>query len=200
MGMDQLTERQRKIYELIEEGIKEHGFPPTVREIMNILGVKSTSLIHKELMQLEEYGYIQNDPSKPRTIVLKKNLEEQKIDNLMVPVIARLSPDPDSLFDIDEYIIYPKSEKTPRFAYKMKGYSLIEKGIYDKDILFFSDDEPAKDKDIVIALADKATIVAELAHDSKSRTILKPKNKAFHDICPDKCLVAGKLIALLRRY
>ena len=60
MGMDQLTERQRKIYELIEEGIKEHGFPPTVREIMNIMGEKSTSLIHKELMQLEECGYIQN--------------------------------------------------------------------------------------------------------------------------------------------
>lgn len=195
MGDNQLTETQDRIYKIIVDRINENGFPPTVREILKEIGGNSTSQVHNDLKVLENLGYIQNDPAKPRTITVTKNENSVKY----IPLISKLNPQKEYL-ESTGIVPFPNNIESPtKFAYKMKGNSLIEKGIFDQDILLFSEDE-ASDGDIVIAYADDSTIVAELAHEQNGKLYLKNHNSALNDIHPDSCIVCGTLSAIIRTF
>ena len=199
MSDNELTERQIKIYNLIKEKTIENGFPPTVREITGMLGSKSLFEIHKDLIQLEKMGYIKNSPDKPRTHVIKKDLEGKAngVSVFFVPIISKLNPEKNNMETIGFFPYVNETEKLPKFAYRMKGYSLIQKGIFEKDLLFFSEKTPV-DGEIVIAYADSATIVAELAHDENENIYFKVSNSAMSDIYPNSCTICGSLSAVMR--
>lgn len=193
MSDNQLTENQERIYKIIEEKINENGFPPTVREILKELGENSLAYVYNELKVLENLGYIKNDPTKPRTRTVKK----EENDVIFIPMISKLNPQKNYLDSVG-MLPYPNQVgNPPKFAYKMEGYSLIEKGIYDQDVLIFSNNG-ASDGDIVIAYADKSTVVGEMAHEENGKLYLKIHNSALNDIHPDSCIVCGTLSAVIR--
>lgn len=195
MGDNQLTEMQDRIYKIIVDRINENGFPPTVREILKEIGGKSTAQVHNDLKVLESLGYIQNDPAKPRTIKVIKDENSIKF----IPLISSLNPQKEYL-ESNGIVPFPTDIKnSTKFAYKMKGNSLIEKGIFDQDVLLFSENK-ASDGDIVIAYADESTVVAELAHEQSGKLYLKNHNSALHDIHPDSCIVCGTLSAVIRTF
>lgn len=193
MSDKQLTERQKQIYDIIKEKINNDGFPPTVREILKITGETSTDKIYRELKVLEKLGYIQNDATKPRTRTIKN--DENKV--IFVPIISKLVPNKNYLNTTGMYPLPNDVGTITKFGYRMKGYSMIGKGIYDQDMLFFSDNE-ASDGDIVIAYADKVTVVAEISHDQSGKLYLKVHNSALSDIHPKECIVCGKLSGVFR--
>lgn len=198
METQPLTERQKKLYRILNDEINKHGFPPTVRELLPLLGVKSTSLVYAELKNLEKAGYIQKDPTKPRAITITKNVDKYSATGatkIGVPLIDHLDRDKNRMI-IKEYVPFTK-QNSADFAYRMKGFSLVESGIYDGDLLYFSD-TAVNEGDIILAYADTATIVAELGYNENGSIVLKPKNASIHDIQPKNYYIAGKMVALLR--
>ena len=162
--MDTLSTKQKEIYNVIKDSILNKGYPPSVREIGELVGLKSTSSVHAHLNTLEKKGYIRKDPTKPRTIEITDdtfNLTRREVVN--VPMIGTVAAGMPILAseNITDYFPIP-SELLPNtdiFMLKVKGESMINVGIHDGDQIIVSKQSTAKNGDIVVALIeDSATV------------------------------------------
>lgn len=193
----ELTERQQKVFSFLTSYWNENGYSPTVREIQSAIDTESTQTIFIALNELEEAGYIKREKEKPRAITIIKSSDSGNATTL-APIVKRIRTSQLLLDNSNISSFYPLPDKQVQestFLYQMEGNALVEKSIFDKDMLIFEITEHAEDGDIVAVLADDAPVVRILA---ENKTILKPANRAFSDIEPNSIEIIGKLVSLIR--
>jgi repressor LexA len=198
-----MTSRQRRILEFIGSTVRDRGYPPTVREIGEAVGLTSSSSVHAQLANLEKAGYLTKDPTKPRAVTLAR---EPRAEAVAVPLVGRIAAGAPVMAEenIEEYVAVPRAfaGRTGHFALRVSGDSMIEAGILDGDVVVVKQGSSADDGDIVAALMpgaaeDEATV--KRLHRSGDRVVLQPQNPRYAPIEMTDGRLLGKVVAVLRR-
>jgi len=194
--MKRISAKALATYEYILERSAE-GVPPTVREICNDLGYKSTSTAHKLLVELEESGYIDRESGLNRNI--KVNTEKV----LQVPVVGTVAAGRPitAIQNVEGYIPFKARGYSygDLFALNIKGDSMINIGILDGDMVVAKQSNYADDGEIVVAMIeDEATV--KRFYKREGRFMLKPENNDYEPIMCDEVAILGKVIACIRSY
>ena len=204
--MSDITQRQQRILDFIARTVRERGYPPTVREIGEAVGLTSSSSVHAQLANLEKKGLLHKDPTKPRAMTLAP---EHRAEGVAVPVLGRIAAGEPVLADehIEDRILVPADfVRRPggqgHFALRVTGQSMVGAGILDGDVVVIRSQPSASDGDIVAALlpgpAEDEATVKRLGHDGP-RAMLIPENPAFDPIELADGRILGKVVAVLRR-
>lgn len=196
MSKPSLTEKQLNVYNFLVKKVGE-GIPPTVREICNATGIKSTSTVHGILNILEQGGYIYRDPKYSRAIKI------EGADNVaQVPVIGKVTAGQPILAveEIEDYIPYPTKDSTGLFALRVMGYSMKNIGIMDGDIVVADKDAYVRSGDIIIGMDGDEATVKRLIKEPNGQIIFMPENEDFEPIYPENPSVLGKVIGSYRKY
>ena len=195
MSKRPLTEKQQDVYNFIIKQMNE-GFPPTVREICNNTGIKSTSTVHAILGVLEEEGYIVRDAKNSRAIKI-----DSGFDASMVPLVGRITAGKPILAveEIEDYIPYPSKDSEGLFALKVVGYSMKNVGIMDGDIIVADKNSACRNGDIVVGMDGEEATVKRLVIKDK-QVIFMPENEDFDPIYPENPTVLGKVVGSYRKY
>ena len=193
-------QNQQRILDFIKREIELKGYPPSVREICQAVGLKSTSTVHAHLNHLEDQGLIRRDSTKPRALEV---LDGSQWRGRSVPLVGRITAGLPILAveNIEEYLALPLSltGRDDCFCLRVQGESMIEAGIMDGDIVVLRRQDSAENGDIVAALVgDEATLKRIFYEDGRVR--LQPENSAMDPIYVDSAAVLGKLIALIRQF
>jgi repressor LexA len=200
--MSDITARQQRILSFISETVRERGYPPTVREIGEAVGLTSSSSVHAQLANLERMGLLHKDPTKPRAMTLS----EPKPDGVVVPLVGRIAAGAPILAeeDVEDHLTVPGSytSDAPHFALRVAGDSMIEAGILDGDVVVVRSQDAADDGDIVAAVlpgpAEDEATVKRLGHRG-DRVILIPENPSMQPFEMGDGRIAGKVVAVLRK-
>lgn len=192
-----LTEKQRLVYEYLAKQLSAGGIPPTVREICNATGIKSTSTVHGILNILEENGYILRDSHFSRGIRL-----DSSFDATMVPLIGKVTAGQPILAveEIVDYIPYPTKDADGLFALKVQGLSMRDAGILDGDIIVADKNAPCRNGDIIIGMDGDEATVKRLLIKGDGQVIFMPENPDFDPIYPKNPSVLGKVVGSYRKY
>lgn len=173
-----LTNKQKLILEYIKEQKSEKGYPPSVREMCNYVGLKSTSTVHSHLKTLEELGYIRRDPTKPRAIEVFNEINQEIIS---IPVIGQITAGEPILAqqNIEEYIPLPISliKGNDNFILKVKGESMINAGILNKDYVIIDRTNYADNGQIVVALINSEHATVKRFFKDGNMVRLQPENE-----------------------
>lgn len=205
MGSDyqDLTIKQQEILEFIKDRILSAGYPPSVREIGEAVGLSSTASVHSQLSNLEKKGYIRRDPTKSRTIEITDDefgLSRREFVN--VPMVGRVAAGEPILArqNIRDYFPIPVSymPNVQTFMLRIKGDSMINAGIMDGDNVIVRQQNTANDGDIVIALIGDSATVKTLRHDKDGVLYLQPENDALSPIYPESCEILGVVFGVFR--
>lgn len=201
----ELTRRQGQILDFIRAEIHRRGFPPSVREIGEAVGLSSSSTVHSHLAALEAKGLIRRDPSKPRALeVLDYRDNDRAVDYgavQAVPLVGSVAAGSPILAaeNIEATMPLPAElagEST--FILRVKGESMIEAGILDGDFVVVRQQPTANNGDIVVAmLEDEATVKRFFREADRIR--LQPENSTMDPIYARDVTVLGKVVALFRR-
>lgn len=200
--LDDLSGKQRKVYLYLKSYIEEKGYPPSVREICDAVGVKSTSTAHGHLQRLEKKGLIRRDNTRPRAIELLDEDTAAKSKTMTVPLVGRVTAGEPILAteNIEEYMALPsffvRDENS--FVLSVKGESMIGAGIYDGDFIIVRKQNYADDGDIVVAMIEDSATVKRFFTEGK-RIRLQPENPTMEPILVDECAILGKVTGLMRR-
>ena len=202
--MSDITARQQRILDFIAETVRERGYPPTVREIGEAVGLTSSSSVHAQLANLEKMGLLHKDPTKPRAMSL--STEESKATGTVVPLIGRIAAGTPVMVaeQIEEYVSVPTdfARSGEHFALHVAGDSMIGAGILDGDMVVIRSQETASDGDIVAAVmpgpAEDEATVKRLGHDG-ARVMLIPENPALSPFEMLDGRIVGKVVAVLRK-
>ncbi|MBM7854131.1 repressor LexA [Desulfohalotomaculum tongense] len=200
-----LNEREQSILNVIKENIREKGYPPSVREIGQSVGLSSSSTVHGYLKKLEQKGYIRRDPTKPRAIEI---LEEQKYnrtagdDDLVdVPLLGQVAAGNPLLAveNCEDILSLPRSFTGygELFMLKIRGDSMIEAGILEGDLVLVRRQPNATDGEIVVALLDGEATVKRFFKE-KNHIRLQPENPNMAPILVRDVQILGKVVGLLR--
>lgn len=195
--MDKLTEKQNEIFEYIKEIISQRGVAPSVREIGQAVGLRSTSSVQYNLNALEQAGYIKRDANLKRTLRIAGSAENVTHIPLLgtvtagVPILATQQ--------IEEYIALSGVSGNNLFALHIKGDSMINAGILDGDIVVVEQTPVADNGDIVVALIGEEATVKRF-YKEKGHFRLQPENDKYDPIIVDECAILGKVKTLLRSY
>lgn len=208
--MLKLSNPQQAIYDYIKSFQETHGYPPSVREICNAVGLRSTSTVHGHLERLEKKGLIRRDPTKPRAIELVE-LQKGRLRTHPTPIVGRVTAGPPILAqeEIEGYVPLPFSfvHSEDSFILNVKGDSMINAGILDGDQLVVMPDAKVYNGDIVVAM------IAEAASNEGSATVkrfylegnrvrLQPENSFMQPIYADAkdVSIVGKVVGLIRQF
>lgn len=203
--MHDLSPRQRQILDFIRREVATKGYPPSVREVGQAVGLRSSSTVHGHLGKLEELGYIRRDPTKPRAIeLLDKALPPDPIrkDIVHAPVVGRVTAGTPILAveNIEDYFPLPRdfAHYEEVFMLKVRGDSMIEAGILDGDYVVVRGQNHAENGDIVVALLeDEATVKRFYREDGVIR--LQPANANLQPILVKDVKILGKVVGVFRR-
>lgn len=189
--------RALEIYNYIRDCIQNRNFSPTVREICEEVGIKSTSTVHYYLQMLEEKGYIVKDPLKKRTIKLPGST--YKAIPLLGTVTAGIPIT--AIQEVEEYIPVNNLSGSAEdyFALHVRGTSMIGAGIMDGDIAIVRRTPVADNGDIVVAMIDDEATVKRFYRES-DHVRLQPENPAFEPILTTEVVILGKVVMLMRNY
>ncbi|WP_345752841.1 transcriptional repressor LexA [Microbacterium rhizophilus] len=207
-----LSDKQLAILEVIQRSIQSKGYPPTMREIGDAVGLKSLSSVTHQLGQLELSGYLRRDPGKTRAMEVLIDLPGQSGENLdagvpsvgdaaMVPLVGRIAAGVPITADQQVEEIFPLPRqlvgKGELFMLKVSGESMIDAAICDGDWVVVRVQNTAENGDIVAAMLDgEATVKVFRQRDG--HTWLLPRNSAFEPILGDEAVVLGKIVAVMR--
>ncbi len=196
-------DKQSEIYNFIKRQVQLKGYPPSVREICDGVGLRSTSTVHGHLARLEKKGYIRRDPTKPRAIELIKDsvIRKELID---IPIIGKITAGKPILAveNVEDTFTLPLNfTKTNNelFMLKVSGTSMIEAGILDKDLAIIEKINTAKNGDIVVALIDNEATIKRFFKE-KDHIRLQPENSTMSPIIVDDCAILGVLVGIYRKY
>lgn len=220
-GSRPLTARQKNILEAISEAIDEHGYPPSMREIGDLVGLASLSSVTHQLTRLEEMGYIRRDPKRPRAIeilgegeqaepaaetsVLRLPLlptfEQSSEDLATVPLVGRIAAGSPIAAEqsIEDVMTLPRQlvGNGDLFMLRVKGDSMVDAAICDGDWVVVRTQNTAQNGDIVAALLeDEATVKTFRQRDG--HTWLLPQNTQYEPILGDRATIMGKVVSVLR--
>ncbi len=200
--MENLTERERKVYEYIRGVLERNGYSPSVRDIQDALGIKSTATVHSYIERLESKGYIKREQGKSRT--LRTDGGESDSTTVKVPIVGQVAAGLPILAaeNLDGYIEFcaPKGTLPSEiFALRIKGRSMIEAGIMDGDTVIVSRTSYVDNGDIAVVLIDdEATVKTFYRENGHFR--LQPENSGMKPIITKEAVILGKVIASLRYY
>jgi repressor LexA len=204
MSYDLLSDKQKKILEFIKNELLNRGYPPSVREICDAVGLKSTSTVHGHLERLEKKGFIRRDPTKPRAIeVIDDSFTPVKREMVNVPILGRITAGQPILAveNIEDYfpipVDYMPNEIT--FMLRVEGESMVNAGIFDGDLILVKKQNYAYDRDIVAALIDDEVTVKRYFKE-EDHIRLQPENDFMSPIIVDNVYVLGKVVGLFRRF
>lgn len=201
--MEDLTQRQQEILDIIKKEIAKKGYPPSVREIGEAVGLTSSSTVHNHLNTLEQKGYIRRDPTKPRAIeVLDGSSNNELLHNTVhVPLIGQVTAGQPimAVENIEDYFPLPfdmvKSDSV--FMLRVQGESMIDAGILDHDLVLVRQQNTANNGEIVVAMIeDEATV--KRFYKEKSCIRLQPENSAMAPIYAENVTILGKVIGVFR--
>jgi repressor LexA len=205
-----LTGRQQEIWDFLVGYVDRHGYPPTVREIGQSVGLASPSTVHAHLANLERAGFLRRDPTKPRALELlagRKPRGEHAAEEprQRLPLLGQIAAGGPLLAEqnVEDEIGVPEPlARAGDFLLRVKGESMIEAGILDGDIVVVRRQPDARDGEIVVALAgddesaDEATVKRFFREDGRIR--LQPENAALEPIYADHVQVLGKVVGVFR--
>lgn len=205
-----LTARQQEIWNYLVEYVDRHGYPPTVREIGEQVGLASPSTVHAHLANLERAGLLRRDPTKPRALELigRERREAQPVagelaDVLRLPLVGEIAAGGPLLAEenIEEFLPMPASTKGD-FLLRVKGESMIEAGILDGDLVIVQRAQDARNGEIVVALAgddestDEATV--KTFYREQGRVRLQPENSSMEPIYAKHVQILGRVVGVFR--
>lgn len=204
MSQGKISAKQKEILDYIKSEILERGYPPAVREICEAVNLKSTSSVHSHLETLEKNGYIRRDPTKPRAIEIIDdgfNLSRKEIVN--VPIVGTVTAGQPILAveNIESYfpLLAEDLPNSDIFMLKVKGESMINKGIYHGDKILVQKQSDAMNGEIVVALIDDSVTVKTF-YKEKDCIRLQPENDTMDPIIVPDCAILGKVIGLYRKF
>jgi repressor LexA len=202
-----LTERQREVYEFVVSYADGHGYPPTVREIGEAVGLASPSTVHAHLANLERAGYLRRDPTKPRALELSHRERAAGAEVRVLPLVGEIAAGGPLLAEenVEDHLAVPEplSRGGEEFLLRVKGDSMIEAGILEGDYVVVHRQQTARDGDIVVALAgedeaaDEATVKRFFREKGQIR--LQPENSALEPLYPGHVQILGKVVGVFRR-
>ena len=208
-----LTARQQEIWGFLVDYVDSHGYPPTVREIGEAVGLASPSTVHAHLANLERAGLLRRDPTKPRALDLighrrsardETNVPVRGVHTL--PLLGQIAAGGPLLAeqDIEDYIAVPEplARGGEEFLLRVKGDSMINAGILEGDLLVVRRQQDARDGEIVVALAgddettDEATV--KTFYREAGRIRLQPENDLLDPIYAEHVVILGRVVGVLR--
>lgn len=204
-----LTERQQQVLDYISHTVVERGYPPSVREIGDAVGLSSPSSVHAILNALVEAGAIRKDPSKPRAIVVvdQKMSAARSSDERVrdVPVLGRIAAGTPILAaeHVEEVLPLPVDlvGNDPVFLLEIKGDSMIGAGIFEGDLVAVRSQPDALDGEIVAALIDGEEATVKRLRREAGKVILVSENPSYEPmVFSDGVELVGKVVSVLRRY
>lgn len=206
MGKEKLTDKQTQILEYIRHEILAKGYPPSIREICQAVDLKSTSSVHAQLSSLEAKGYIRRDLTKSRSIeIIDDDFSLTKRELVNIPIVGTVSCGQPILAEqnIEDYFPVPPeyihNTNNQTFMLRVKGDSMINVGIYEKDLVIVEQCSSARNGEIVVALIeDSATVKTFYKENSYIR--LQPENDYMDPILVEHCEILGRVIGLFRNF
>ena len=203
----ELTQRQREFYDFIVDRIREDGYPPTIREIMDAFGIASTNGVRTTLFALEKKGYIRRHPMRSRGIELTDYMEKLPAQGIRkIPIIGRVAAgEPvlavqniEGMLTVDESFV-PAEDV---FGLRVHGESMKNAGILDGDYVLARQQNAAEKGDIIVAIIGEDATVKRYVPD-KGFVQLMPENEHYDPIIvsrhSENFRIAGKVIGLMRR-
>ena len=205
--MNDLSAKQQQILEYMKAEVREKGYPPSVREICEAVGLKSTSTVHGHLARLEKKGYIRRDPTKPRAIEIldeaPHNPDLPTRELVQVPIVGNITAGTPilSVENIEDTFPVPVDyvHNDTVFMLKVRGDSMIEAGIFDKDLILVRQQSNASNGDIVVALIEDYATVKTFFRE-KDFVRLQPQNASMNPIIVRDVTILGKVIGLFRKF
>jgi repressor LexA len=206
----ELTGRQQEIWDFLVDYVDRHGYPPTVREIGDAVGLASPSTVHAHLANLERAGLLKRDPTKPRALELsgrgRREPGKREEPRRTLPLVGEIAAGGPLLAEdnVEEYYAVPEllERGGADFLLRVKGDSMVEAGILDGDIVVVKREQTAENGDIVVALAgddetaDEATVKRFFREDGRVR--LQPENSTMEPIYSAHVQVIGKVTGVFR--
>lgn len=204
-----LTARQQEIWQFLVRYVDDHGYPPTVREIGEAVGLASPSTVHAHLANLERAGLLRRDPTKPRALELvghrRAEARPEREPEPRLPLLGQIAAGSPLLAEenVEDLIAVPEPlGRGADFLLNVRGDSMIEAGILDGDTLVVRRQDDAENGDVVVALvaddesADEATV--KTFYREANRVRLQPENSALQPIYADHVQLLGKVIGVFR--
>ena len=205
--MTKLSKRQQAILEYIKEQVIDKGYPPSVREIGEAVGLASSSTVHGHLSRLEKKGFIRRDPTKPRAIEVL-SLEEAssipKSEAIFAPVIGKVTAGIPitAVENIDDYVPLPNTIAASGeniFVLIVEGESMIEAGILDGDMVIVKQQQTANNGEIVVAMTEEGEATVKRFFKEKDYIRLQPENATMDPILLSSVSILGKVAGLYRQ-
>jgi repressor LexA len=200
-----LTGRQQEIWDFLVDYVDRHGYPPTVREIGEAVGLASPSTVHAHLANLERGGLLKRDPTKPRAIELvgRERRESPAASVERLPLLGQIAAGGPLLAEenVEDHLAVPETLRGD-FLLRVKGDSMINAGILDRDIVVVQRTQDARNGEIVVALAgddesaDEATVKRFFREDGRVR--LQPENDALEPIYAKHVHILGRVTGVFR--
>jgi len=204
--MEKLTGKQEAVLKVIKKTIAEKGYPPTVREIGNTVGLSSSATTQFHICKLAEKGYLRKNNTKNRTIeLLVPNEYAEKNKNVIsIPLLGKVTAGspieaievPDEYFQVPSYIV-PKNKEV--FALTVQGESMINAGIYDGDTIIVERKQKASNGEKIVALTDDNEVTVKTFYKERGRVRLQPENDTMEAIILPSVTILGKVIGLYRK-
>ena len=203
--MEVLTKRQKDVLNVIKKYIATNGYPPTVREIAEIMKLSSPATIQVHLDMIEKKGYIKKHGNMNRTIELLVNNEYENTQAMDIPLLGKVTAGSpiEAIENPNEYFTVPSSlvnGKKEIFALNVSGDSMINAGIFDNDIVIIEKSNTAHNGDIVVAMNDDNEVTIKRFYKENNHFRLQPENDYMEPIILDNVTILGKLIGLYRAF
>lgn len=204
--MKDLTDRQKDIFQYIKRSVNDKGYPPSVREIGNAVGLQSSSTVHGHLAKLETKGYIKRDPTKPRAIEFVQASDDNSSPVIHVPVLGKVTAGLPitAVENVEEYFPLPEhftaNHNSEIFLLNVVGDSMIDAGIHDGDRVIVRKQNIAHNGEIIVAMTEDDEATVKRFYKEKGYYRLQPENTTMEPIYLDNVIVLGKVVGLFREF
>ena len=198
MKQIEIEQKIKEMYNFLQEYSEEFGFPPSIREICNKMSIKSTATVYDYLNKMRNKGWLDKMPAKKRAIILPN-----KTQFASIPLIGSIKAgSPNFAYEnLECYYPLPPDfqDNSTDFALRVDGDSMINAGIYDKDIIIVKQQETAENGEIVVALIEDSATVKRF-YKSDNKIILHPENDSMEDMIFDNVQILGVVKGLYRKF
>jgi repressor LexA len=207
--MTDLTARQRQVLEVIDAEVRRRGYPPSVREIGQAVGLSSSSTVHAHLAALQDKGYLLRDPAKPRAIEVRFEpasgaaLERRPVRH--IPLVGDVAAGTGVLAaeNVEETVPVPEdfTGRGQLFMVRVRGDSMIDDGIFDGDHVVVRQQGTAEPGDTVVAGIPGEEATVKTFSRRRGKVVLRPANEAMDELvfAPDEVAIYGKVVTVLRK-
>lgn len=201
--MPETTERQQRILEVIREFTAAQGYPPSVREIGERVGLSSSSTIHAHLKTLERHGLISRDPTKPRALRSDLTPHAARPETVVMPVVGKVAAGVPitAQENIEDEFVLPASfapRSSDAFMLRVQGDSMVDAAILDGDLIVVRPQRNADNGEIVVAMVDGEATVKRFYKEA-GRVRLQPENPSMAPIYATDVTIVGRVTGVVRK-